>query len=290
MILKHLKLTIFIVSTFLLLVLPSYAQTAYIIFDKSFYSLSIQEGERELFTTLAGYGLPGKHPKKSSGDFLTPEGAYQVVRLNPSMQYLYFAEVDYPNLNDLSFAYFSGKITFDDLIGYFTDEKIRIKVKKILGNKIGIHGGGIFKVENGKRNFNWTQGCIAVDNDDLKKLLPYLKPGTKVFIINSSNSLFELVRKLAYPKTVKPLDFWEGGLYLYKEPITRIFFMIREEYNGKRKLIYEKWVDGRLIKRAESGPDGRLSLSLEHQLKKDLIKYIHTLEDPYLERSFEAWK
>jgi hypothetical protein len=139
-------------------------------------------------------------------------------------------------------------------------------------------------------DFNWTQGCIALDNDDLKRVLPYLKPGTKVYIINSSNSLFELVRKLAYPKKVKPLDFWEGGLYLNKDQTTRISLTIREEANGKRRLVYEEWVGGRLIKRVASGLDGQLPLTLEYKLKEELIKYIHTIVDPYPDRMVEAWR
>lgn len=268
----------------------SFADEPYILFDKSTYWFFVKDGEKVLFRTMAGYGLPGYHPKEKRGDFLTPEGVYQIVSVRPSEQYVYFAEVNYPNLNDLALSYFRGRITFEDLKNYLENTKADRRVKSILGDSLGIHGGGSFRWQGGKMDFNWTQGCIALDNDDLKRVLPYLKPGTKVYIINSSNSLFELVKKLAYPKMVKPLDFWEGGLYLNKDENTRLSFTIREEANGKRRLVYEEWVGDRLIKKVASGVDGRLPLTLEYKLKEELIKYIHTLVDPYPDRMVEAWK
>lgn len=268
----------------------SFAEEPYILFDKSTYWFFVKKGEKVLFKTMAGYGLPGHHPKEKRGDFLTPEGVYQIVSVKPSEQYVYFAEIDYPNLNDLALAYFGGKITFDDLKSYLENLKADSRVKRSLGNSIGIHGGGSFRWQGGKMDFNWTQGCLALDNDDLKVVLPYLKPGTKVYIVNSSNSLFELVRKLSYPRMVKPLDFWEGGLYLNKDQMTMLSLMIKESADGRRWLLYEEWVDGKLTKRVESGVDGKLPLTLEYKLKEELIKHIHTIKDPYPERVVEAWK
>jgi len=54
--------------------------------------------------------------------------------------------------------------------------------------------------------------------------------------------------------------------------------------------VYEEWMSGRLIKKVASGVDGRLPLTLEYKLKQELIKYIHTLVDPYSNRVIEAWK
>ncbi len=69
-------------------------------------------------------------------------------------------------------------------------------------------------LKKSKRDLNWTKGCIALSNEDLKKILPLLKPGQRVFLIDSSKSLYEILKKLAYPVRVKPLEFWEGELYL----------------------------------------------------------------------------
>ncbi len=285
-----LRKTLTIVSLLFFLTRLSFAEEPYILFDKSTYWFFVKEGEKVLFKTMAGYGLPGHHPKEKNGDFLTPEGIYQIVSLKPSEQYVYFAEINYPNFNDLVLAYFRGRITFDDLKSYLENSKTDSRLRRTLGNSIGIHGGGSFRRQGGKIDFNWTRGCLALDNDDLKLVLRYLKPGTKVYIINSSNSIFELIKKLAYPRIVKPLEFWEGGLYLNKDQMTKLSLTIKESADGKRWLMYEEWVDGKLTKRVVSGVDGRLPLTLEYKLKEELIKYIHTIKDPYPERIIEAWK
>ncbi len=57
--------------------------------------------------------------------------------------------------------------------------------KKIFGPKIYIHGFGKanFILKNLPFIFNWTNGSIALSNEDLDELSPYLNIGMKIIII-----------------------------------------------------------------------------------------------------------
>ena len=48
-----------------------------------------------------------------------------------------------------------------------------------LGGHIGLHG------VNGNRttNWNWTEGCVALMNDQIDILTPWLRPGTHVIVV-----------------------------------------------------------------------------------------------------------
>ncbi len=262
----------------------------YILYDKGTYNFLVKEQERVLFSTLAGYGLEGPIPKERKNDFFTPEGLYYIKEVRPSKSYLYFAELDYPNLNDLSWAYFYGVIDWEILRGYLEKKEYLSEIKAILGSEVGIHGGGSFKIEKKQKNYNWTKGCLALDNEDLREVLPYFKPRTKVYLLNSQRSLFDLVKKFAFPRKVKPLAFWEGGLYLKTNEYTLFYFYLREEKNGRKYILVEKWIRGRLDKKLESEKNGRFAPPLEEELKKIFISSLSSLEDPFPERVVQEWK
>lgn len=78
---------------------------------------------------------------------MTPEGAYKVTTIRPSTQYYYFLELSYPNFNDLSLAYFRGEVKLEFIERYL--QKNYPQRENLLGNNIGIHGGGAFKKRKG---------------------------------------------------------------------------------------------------------------------------------------------
>lgn len=253
------------------------AENLYLVFDKALYRLEIREKEKTLQSFEAGYGLKSSLFKTKKGDFLTPEGIYEIKSIRPSQRYFYFVELSYPNENDISWAYFKGEL----------EAESSLKVNH-LGNDIGIHGGGPTKIVKGKRNLNWTQGCIALSNEDLKIILPLLKPGQKVFIINSSKSLYEILKKLAYPVRVNPLDFWEGELYLKLNDETYWYFRVLEKETGLKILTFKEWIKGRLNKHIISHPDG--SIESEKKLKETFFKKLHLIVEPKTLNSGYLWR
>lgn len=271
---------------------PVLAKEFYFIIDKGSYKLYFKKDEEIIFEAKIGYGLKSTLFKSKRGDFLTPEGQYEISNIRPSQQYYYFLELNYPNFNDLSLAYFRGEIALEELRRCLTLRKCAKVVEEVatLGNEIGIHGGGACRKEKGKENCHWTKGCISLDNKELEKLLKWAKPYQKVYIIDSNKSLYEILKKIAYPKWAKPFDFWEGSLYLKVDDKTYWYFVIIEKYSGQRYLEWREWIKGALNQRKIAQIDGKFEEKLENYLKEMIIKRIQYIFDPMERRDLEEWR
>lgn len=117
----------------------------------------VVKSERRLYLMRAGIplrsfrvwlGLAPKGHKEQEGDFRTPEGIYRLDAKNPQSEYFLSIHVSYPNGNDLENAR-------------------RHHMEP--GGAIMIHGlPNIPKhpLDYYLRN-DWTNGCIALSNDDM---------------------------------------------------------------------------------------------------------------------------
>lgn len=257
----------------------------FIIIDKSRKILELKEGKKIINSYEIGLGLESPIPKEKKGDFLTPEGIYKIVYIKASEEYKFFLEINYPNLNDLALAYYKGIINKENFIKWVKMlENSEIIEDSLLGSKIGIHGGGAFKLErkNGKlyKNYHWTKGCIALNDKDLLELLKYVSTTQKVFILNSQKKLYETLKKFVYPTKIKPLEIFEGELYLKLNEDTYLNFYLIEKYQGFKKLIVRKWTKGALKEKLESDESGNF-LDKEEDLKKLFMENLENLLKPY---------
>ena len=108
----------------------------------------------------------GRQPfgkKEFKGDEKTPEGIYQINNKNAKSDYHKNLGISYPNKADIKNAKRLGKQTGGD-----------IKIHGIK-NKMGFIG-------KFHRWFNWTQGCIAVTDEEIDELYNSVKIGTKIDI------------------------------------------------------------------------------------------------------------
>ncbi|PMP65135.1 MAG: hypothetical protein C0190_07060 [Thermodesulfobacterium geofontis] len=274
---------------FYLIILPSYfliAETpSIIIIDKNKKTLEIRKEGKIVASYEIGLGLESLLPKEKKGDFLTPEGIYKIVYIKASEEYRFFLGLNYPNLNDLALAYYKGIIDKEKFIKWMRMlENSEIIEDSLLGGKIGIHGGGAFKLEekNGKtyKNYHWTKGCIALNDKDLIEFLKYINTGQSVFILNSQKKLYEILKKFVYPTKIKPLEIFEGELYLKINEYTYLSFHIIETYRGMKKLFVKKWIRGALKEKIESDASGDL-LEKEEDFKKLLIENLENILKPY---------
>ena len=95
-------------------------------------------------------------------------------------------QLDYPNLLDAWYGYKNNVISASDFkkIAYAYKQKKIPPQNTRLGGYIGIHGIGEetdqkLMIHNG---FNWTDGCIALTNEQISELRKYVDIGTKVII------------------------------------------------------------------------------------------------------------
>jgi murein L,D-transpeptidase YafK len=282
---RFLKVFLFLLIT-LLMTSSGYALT--LLIDKGERTLKVLENQKIQKVYPVGLGLESLLPKEKRGDFLTPEGLYKITDIRPSKSFGYFIEINYPNLNDLGWAYYKGFISKEQLVVYLETFLANGKVEHTpLGSKIGIHGGGVYKKEKGKKDYFWTQGCIALEDRDLRDLLTRISEGQKVVILNSRKPLYEILKKLIYPVRIKPLDFLEGELYLKLNDYVFLTFALRETYQGARYLEIKKWVQGELKEQIRSDEFGKVNR--EAQLKNILLENLENLENllnPYKNLEF----
>lgn len=111
--------------------------------------------------------------KKYRGDKATPEGKYHVTKKKTRHQTKYYKAllINYPN--------------DEDQARYNTLVKNGSIPKRGIGNLIEIHG-------DGGKGINWTDGCVALTNDEMDKLFELVSVGTPVTIVGSLRSLQEI--------------------------------------------------------------------------------------------------
>jgi len=111
-------------------------------------------------------GAQPRGHKMEQGDERTPEGDYVLDWRNPSSLYYKSIHVSYPNERDIRFARF---------------------MESDPGGMIMIHGqpdylrSARIKAEYQRRD--WTDGCIAVQNDEMDEIWRAVRDGTPIRIL-----------------------------------------------------------------------------------------------------------
>ena len=161
-------------------------QNPNIIIDRDTYALNLYEDTVLVKSYRVSFGRNIHKIKNKAGDEATPVGEYKICSIDTSHQYHIFFRLNYPNLNDAAEALRKGWITqkeFNQIKFEFYYEGCT-KYNEALGGDIGIHGIGrlnyIFK--NLPFVFNWTNGSIAMSDENMKELYSIVKVGTKVVI------------------------------------------------------------------------------------------------------------
>ncbi|MCA1630812.1 MAG: L,D-transpeptidase, partial [Acidobacteria bacterium] len=121
----------------------------------------------------------GKNPaddKERQGDYRTPEGEFYVCVKNAASKFYLSLGLSYPNREDAERGLRDRLITRRqyERITTATDKGLRPPWDTALGGEIFIHGGGSAS--------DWTWGCVALDDTDVKELFDAVPKGTKVVI------------------------------------------------------------------------------------------------------------
>jgi Uncharacterized protein conserved in bacteria len=145
--------------------------------------LVIQGGKMlQTFKNIA-IGRNGASRERYSGDGHTPLGVFHVLWINRNSPFYLFFGLNYPNLEYAASAYLRGVIDFNTLlkIRYAEYHHLRPPQDTPLGGFIGIHGLGNANPYIHRRT-NWTRGCIALTNVQIRTLARWVKIGTRVVI------------------------------------------------------------------------------------------------------------
>ena len=157
-----------------------------IIIDRHDYTLGIYEDSVLIKNYRVSFGKSVLTPKTRAGDKATPVGVYRICKIYTTHKYHKFFQINYPNLEDGASALRKGWISqkeYNDIKFQYYYEGCT-KFHTILGGDIGIHGIGelnyIFK--NLPFVFNWTNGSIAMSNENIDEIYSVIREGTEVVI------------------------------------------------------------------------------------------------------------
>ncbi|MDX1399047.1 MAG: L,D-transpeptidase family protein, partial [Oceanospirillum sp.] len=132
--------------------------------DKSESQMYLLEGDIVIKSYHVAFGENPKGHKEQEGDERTPEGRYTLDYKKEDSSFYRAMHISYPNAQDIARA-----------------------------EKMGVSPGGFIMV-HGQRNwlglfapitqqFNWTNGCIALTNDEMDEFMDLVAVGTPIEIV-----------------------------------------------------------------------------------------------------------
>ena len=146
--------------------------------------LAVMQGDTELklFENIA-IGSNGPSLAKHRGDETTPLGEFTITEIRPSERFELFMAIDYPNRDHIERAYLEQRIGAEEyrILRYDLDKGRPPHQNTSLGGQLGIHGLGRGSPEIHKA-VNWTDGCIALTNEQLFELAGLVTVGTRVVV------------------------------------------------------------------------------------------------------------
>ena len=130
-----------------------------VVVSKKKREMTLLRGESVLRTYRIALGREPVGPKRREGDGRTPEGRYTIDRRNARSKYHLSLHISYPDAADVARAREAGVDA---------------------GGDIMIHGqrDGVVRMEG-----DWTQGCIAVTDEEMDEIWGLVGEGTAVWIL-----------------------------------------------------------------------------------------------------------
>lgn len=143
---------------------------------KSKRTLDVYDGEKLVKTLEIALGFSPEADKEVEGDGRTPEGKFYIFGKNPKSRFHLSLGLSYPSIDDAKRGLADGSISKEehDEIVTAIDAGRMPPQKTALGGEIYIHGGGT--------EDDWTEGCVALRNDEMAELFDAIPVGTKVII------------------------------------------------------------------------------------------------------------
>ena len=134
-----------------------------IVVEKSKRTLTLMDRRKAVKTYKVALGGQPVGAKDRQGDHKTPEGIYSVDAKNPNSQFYKALHISYPNQADRANA-----------------RKLGVSP----GGDVEIHGLGSKWGWLGAKHrlTDWTDGCVALTNEEIDEIYPLIKVGTPVEI------------------------------------------------------------------------------------------------------------
>jgi murein L,D-transpeptidase YafK len=147
-----------------------------IVVTKSKRQLALYSAGKVVRLYTVGLGFNPKEDKARQGDGCTPEGSFYVCVKNPQSSFYLSLGLSYPNKEHAERGLrdrIINRAQYDEIMSAL-QRRARPPWNTRLGGEIFIHGNG--------SQSDWTWGCVALDNDDMKELYDAIPKGADVVI------------------------------------------------------------------------------------------------------------
>jgi murein L,D-transpeptidase YafK len=143
--------------------LPVDARADRVIVMKKERTLTLMSGDKVLKVYKIALGVDPVGPKRMEGDHKTPEGNYILDRRNPKSKYYRSIHISYPSEEDRDRARESGVSA---------------------GGDVMVHGlpNGFGWLGATHRVHDWTDGCVAVSDQEMDEIWSAVADGTPIEI------------------------------------------------------------------------------------------------------------
>lgn len=156
----------------------------WILVDTEKLTLTVMDGDRVRRTyENISIGRGGTTQDKRRSDDKTPLGEFHIVRIAVETRFHRFYGFDYPTLEQAARGLQAGVIDQ----GQYVQIRKALRARRTppqstpLGGFIGIHGVGEGDVRV-HSDFNWTNGCIALTNEQIDDLAQWIGIDTRVVV------------------------------------------------------------------------------------------------------------
>ena len=149
----------------------------HLVISKSKRTLEVFDGGTKIKSLKIVLGFDPKGDKETEGDGRTPEGDFVVFTKNPKSKFHLSLGVSYPGKEDAIRGLKQNLISqeeHDEIIAAIAEQRMPLQKTK-LGGEIYIHGGGTAS--------DWTDGCVALDDQQMTELFDAIPVGAKVTIL-----------------------------------------------------------------------------------------------------------
>jgi murein L,D-transpeptidase YafK len=158
--------------------------TIQIIIDTKALTLKVMQGNQETlsFSDIA-IGRYGADTDRRRGDSKTPLGLFSIAWITDQSSFHRFFGFNFPTKEYAERAFREGQMdqkTLDKIRQAFTAGRLPPQ-DTVLGGNLGIHGIGRGDIKI-HQQYNWTNGCVALTNDQIDRLTAWVKVGTSVEI------------------------------------------------------------------------------------------------------------
>ncbi|MGI9034892.1 MAG: L,D-transpeptidase family protein [Pyrinomonadaceae bacterium] len=147
-----------------------------VVITKSARKLEFFDGGELLKTYKIALGFAPAGGKESDGDGKTPEGEFYIFTKNANSKFYLSLGLSYPSIEDAARGWQSEIISrneYEAILEAIENKQMPAQNTN-LGGEIYIHGGGA--------KTDWTRGCVALSDEDMKEFFDAVSVGTMVKI------------------------------------------------------------------------------------------------------------